>query len=455
MNLDFHYYGTYVAACAAGYDFNSAQTIAYAAQYVDEFDGSARDQLLTKMRTSGLGEGHRPVKTVETKNVIIEKDILSSKEELVESARIWVPFHFLPGNCRKVDNVIEYTGDKKHDWKEKIIYINVKIDSWEYNDYAKSRFQLLCLPQSTLVKAMVNDTRSHYLNAQHGLHMVGLRMHVLADTWAHQYFAGIPAWFINDAGDAVYDVDKNCKVRWKRISTWKDSVQPEAGRGWGKEFGDEEATPPEASYTGYVYLGHGRMGHLPDYPFLKYRYRPQWSSRDITKNNHAEFLKAMEQMTAALRCIKENRPFEQNSTETLPDGVVNIVKEILGTREGNQSSVWKSGIGNMVLGGRSIKKPEDFDRDTWLSELRSGSSAEKTNCYKFSLSANEHLSFVQKKLLASGVKLDDVYVTQWRRAYEKIPGHTHISIAGNGMVDTGKKVWGLGKKAWGSFKGLF
>ncbi|HHN8252279.1 DUF6765 family protein [Clostridioides difficile] len=36
MNLDFHYYGTYLAAKIAGYNDSDAETIAYAAQYVDE-----------------------------------------------------------------------------------------------------------------------------------------------------------------------------------------------------------------------------------------------------------------------------------------------------------------------------------------------------------------------------------------------------------------------------------
>ena len=26
------------------------------------------------------------------------------------------------------------------------------------------------------------------------------------------------------------------------------------------------------------FLGHGRMGHLPDYPFMRYMYRAKWSS---------------------------------------------------------------------------------------------------------------------------------------------------------------------------------
>ena len=36
MNLDYHYYGTYLAAKIAGYNDSDAKTIAYAAQYVDE-----------------------------------------------------------------------------------------------------------------------------------------------------------------------------------------------------------------------------------------------------------------------------------------------------------------------------------------------------------------------------------------------------------------------------------
>ena len=36
MNMDFHYYATYLAARVAGYEKEEAKTIAYAAQYVDE-----------------------------------------------------------------------------------------------------------------------------------------------------------------------------------------------------------------------------------------------------------------------------------------------------------------------------------------------------------------------------------------------------------------------------------
>jgi len=36
MNLDFHYYGTYLAAYTAGYSTDEAKVIAYAAQFVDD-----------------------------------------------------------------------------------------------------------------------------------------------------------------------------------------------------------------------------------------------------------------------------------------------------------------------------------------------------------------------------------------------------------------------------------
>jgi hypothetical protein len=83
---------------------------------------------------------------------------------------------------------------------------------------------LVCLPNSPLVREMINDLIA---NHRDDLHFIGLRMHVLADTWAHMYFAGIPAWYINDAGDTVNEIDASgtrTPVKWKRLwppfNTW-------------------------------------------------------------------------------------------------------------------------------------------------------------------------------------------------------------------------------------------
>ncbi|NMS90528.1 hypothetical protein HGQ85_11355 [Clostridioides difficile] len=40
MNLDFNYYGTYLAAKVAGYNASDANIIAYVVQYVDESTNS-------------------------------------------------------------------------------------------------------------------------------------------------------------------------------------------------------------------------------------------------------------------------------------------------------------------------------------------------------------------------------------------------------------------------------
>ena len=52
------------------------------------------------------------------------------------------------------------------------------------------KFRLLCLPNTKLSELMINDIRVNHKISPHYLHMVGIRMHVLADTWAHQFFAG-------------------------------------------------------------------------------------------------------------------------------------------------------------------------------------------------------------------------------------------------------------------------
>lgn len=94
MNLDFHYYGTYVAARLAGYDLDSAQTIAHAAQYVDDSNKSMLSDSLGHPYISDFS----PIPTGQSMWDMVDKDIFWSEEALNEIADIWVPFHFLPGN---------------------------------------------------------------------------------------------------------------------------------------------------------------------------------------------------------------------------------------------------------------------------------------------------------------------------------------------------------------------
>ena len=95
MNKDFHYYGTYYAAILAGYSKAEAEKIAWAAEMVDEF---------TEKDFSTIFNKKKVVYTCETIFETAQHELskLSNVEDkdLQKIRRIWVPFHFLPGNMK-------------------------------------------------------------------------------------------------------------------------------------------------------------------------------------------------------------------------------------------------------------------------------------------------------------------------------------------------------------------
>ena len=84
MQIDMHYYGTYVLARTAGFNTRAARVIASASQYVDESIGPKRDCYLQD------GSYMR--------RVVTGHHFSSTKNLVPEDQRfVWVPFHFLPG----------------------------------------------------------------------------------------------------------------------------------------------------------------------------------------------------------------------------------------------------------------------------------------------------------------------------------------------------------------------
>jgi len=391
MNLDFHYYGTYVAARLAGYDLDSAQTIAHAAQYVDDSDES--------MLKDSLGRSYiqdfSPIPTVQSLWDMTIKNFFWSEGALKNIADIWVPFHFLPGNYGNNPNIKQYTGPLSD---------KGSLYRWTFDDESTKQFKMLCQPNSPIVKSMINDIVLNHTNKDYTLLLAGMRMHVLADTWAHMFYIGMPAWFINDALEKVFIVNGNEKtpVRWKRVWPWADSTDLIHG---------EFATPDMLAYNSIVYLGHGRMGHLPDYPWLKYEYTPRWSKDPITKDNTSYFLQALKQLTKALECIKNNTLFDINSYADLPADTENTIQEILATKpnDNDQSKTWENNIGRIEINGNPLEVPVEYNKNLWLDEVKTeGRQIETTDYHHFNKSACLHLKLVQNSLTANNINFDSI-----------------------------------------------
>lgn len=240
MQIDFHHGVTYVVARLAGFDHREADIIAYCAQYVDDATNHGLVRFNNGAFFKHTSSAH---KTLDYRNF-----------RALGNNLIWIPFHFLPGNGGLPPSH-NPDGDYIH--------------------------KLICLPNSfvaqTLLKECVERQETVY-----GLYWLGIAMHVYADTWAHQGFAGVNHP-INEAKLIFDGQGKPDSETISRIQQYFNRKKNLATRIASKVM--SEAFP----------IGHGAVLSNPDKPFLKWGYINGLNQR-IERNNPKDFLDAAENM---------------------------------------------------------------------------------------------------------------------------------------------------------------
>ena len=126
------------------------------------------------------------------------------------------------------------------------------------------------ISQYGLDDAIIDDIKSP-VYTDNLLEMIGLRMHVIADTWAHSYFAGVPEWFLNEI-DLAAGIEEFYDEEWDPIQLGGDLDDPLT-----YTYSSYPTTLPR--YVSPFYLGHGKLGHIPDYGYIRYRYHPLWKNQ--------------------------------------------------------------------------------------------------------------------------------------------------------------------------------
>ncbi|MBQ3791256.1 MAG: hypothetical protein II800_10005 [Lachnospiraceae bacterium] len=358
MQEDFHYYATYCAAILAGYDHAESLLICHAAQLVDHCSR-------TWLKTVG---GPSDAATTQLQLELMEAR--TDRPGLIDITRIWSSFHFLPRD----------------------LYAEIARGTRNYKD----RYRLICGPNGKLLADTVNLARDRSPVA------AGIAMHVLADTWAHTYFAGTPSLVINNTNSHFYELfpTEDGGFERKHISF---SHNPTAA--------DD---PEKRLYVGSVYqsseysimnLGHGRAGHLPDYSYIRYVYLPAWGGyREIVKDNPSDYLHAFSQMVYALRFLRgEEAEF---STDTYATATIaphrETIREIIAKRRVDASADWKA-FGER-LSGETIPA---FDREKDCEEYRHADPGSKKDTFlgQFFDAALRQKSMVTTRILESGNRL--------------------------------------------------
>jgi hypothetical protein len=143
MRIDFHFYTIYALARAAGFSPDDAYVIAYSSQYTDD------DVQENKILFENGGEFEPFI----TAHRILDPHTVSERI----CKRVWVPFHFLPGN-QGVGN-------------EKLL--------------TKANGDIV---QEMIVQFLREDGEDIKPFRRH---LLGIILHAYADTWSHQSFMGV------------------------------------------------------------------------------------------------------------------------------------------------------------------------------------------------------------------------------------------------------------------------
>lgn len=353
MQKDFHYYATYCAAALAGYSHEESLAIGYSAQFVD----CCSRTLLAKIGA--------PKSAATTQLQLELMDIKTDVVGLQDITRIWASFHFLPFD----------------------LYAEKKGCSRRY----KNKYRLICDTNGDLLADTVNLAKGRSIQA------VGIAMHVLADTWAHRYFAGTPSLVINNTNYSFSEIlpDGETDTERKIIFRHNPSAEDDLERGIFT------SSIYQSSEKNIMNLGHGRAGHLPDYSFIRYKYLPAWGDyAEIIKDNPSDYYHAFCQMVYALKYLKGiNDTFEKNryDTETVAPWEAEI-KSIINKRQLDACDDWKA-FGEK-LSGQTI---EDFSLEKYQEEYRNAEAKEKDSTFlgQFIIAAMHQKSMVTNKIFLS------------------------------------------------------
>ncbi|MBQ6438610.1 MAG: hypothetical protein IJJ06_00560 [Mogibacterium sp.] len=354
MQLDFHYYATYCAATIAGYTHDESLQIAYS----DQFTDCCSRTLLKKL--------NGPLSAATTQLQLELMDARTDITGLQDITRIWAPFHFLPGD------------------------LDAKVEKFCGKRYLH-KYRLICNTNSALLKDTVELARGRSMQA------AGIAMHVLADTWAHRYFAGTPTLAINNVNYYFYELvpegDDFREVKIKFNNDPRSVDDPEKGVYTNSLYQSNE--------NSIMNLGHGRAGHFPDYGYARYKYLPAWGGyKEILKDNPSDYYHAFCQMVFALRCLRNGEVFETGVYDF--DAVrpwEDDIRSLLEKRQTDASADWKA-LAEKISGC----EVEDFDMDKYQNEYTAADEESKDGTFlgRFIIAALAQKSMVTNRIFTSG-----------------------------------------------------
>ncbi len=287
MQIDFHHGAIYTLARIAGFGKEEAEKLAYASQYTDD---AIHGGLISFNNGALFKRTITAHKALNPKNLIIDDNL-----------DVWMPFHFLPGNENKPkDKPAEHKG-----------FIR----------------RLAAKPGSPVAQDMI-DEAIRQKDKPYGLHRFGIALHVYADTWAHQEFAGIV--------HEINEVEDPKEIRGAEQKSLLDQIW----RGLKVGVYDilDDAAPP---------IGHGRALHFPDLPYVTWTYKDGRGKRH-ERNNRDFFMDAVKHVYVKMKQYLAGNLAQTDIPDLTPHNLMQI-KSIFSIREeegDKRHRVWLKAIEN-------------------------------------------------------------------------------------------------------------
>ncbi|HTD03864.1 DUF6765 family protein [Undibacterium sp.] len=238
MQIDFHHGVTYLIARLAGFDFDEADIIAHSAQYVDDATNKGEIWFDNGMLYERIASAH--------------KMLDYSNMQMLSNHRVWLPFHFLPGNSNEP-----------------------KPDSPPSLDAEAFAQRCVCRPNSAPARELMRSVIERQAR-RYALYRLGIAAHVFADTWAHQGFVGFESK-LNIARKLQAENDTH------HAQSFGEKAFALFGLNW-----DETV---QGLVGAMLPLGHGSVLSYPDRPYLKWRYENAFG-QTVVRDNPRDFAEA-------------------------------------------------------------------------------------------------------------------------------------------------------------------
>jgi len=351
-----HYYGTYAMARAAGLTRDASRTIATAAQFVD--DNASKDNI-------GFKDGARLDSEATAHHAYQIKNI-----DLEDQRRIWVPFHFLPGN--EGDSFTE---------------------------------RLICRKDSRIAREMIRHSL-RLAKQPYALPLMGIAAHVYADTFSHYGFSGISSRRnkIKD-GSIAFLVD--LKPGTEKYIRDKEKAFRET---YTQECGLMDNVKSFFAENLSGALGHGDAVTFPDRPYLKWGFEYEDpEKKSLRRNNPKTFLKGCEVLHRFFRRFAMSRPEYGDENFSAFPPIRALVEDVLKTeaRKSGRIRAWQEAAKSGRLFASGPEPIPRYNADLWhnqrdnLSRRKDSSGIPGLPVYRFYQAASVHRNYVLRDLLPS------------------------------------------------------